>query len=129
MTPSPARPPVLAHWLVELFALERQVDSMQGDLLEEFSELASRCGIRAARRWYWRQSLKTFSHLLLAALRESPALFFVFVFGGCLLLAYSMQLPERAIVGIFDWRPAITLGIIKPMSFGRQMSSRSDVYL
>jgi hypothetical protein len=53
------RPPRLAAWLVELFTSVEQAECILGDLAEEFSDLASRSGAVHARRWYWRQSLKT----------------------------------------------------------------------
>jgi hypothetical protein len=57
--PSPVRPPPLAAWLVDLFIPGKHAESIPGDLLEEFSEIASRSALTYARRWYWRQSIKT----------------------------------------------------------------------
>src|SRR5258708_30198279 len=62
-------PPRAAAWLLDLFM---PGDQVLGDLLEEFSALASRRGIAQARWWYWRQSVKTVPHLLTAQLRLSP---------------------------------------------------------
>jgi len=50
------QPPRTATWLVVMFASEEK-DSLEGDLLEEFSDLAARSGAAVARRWYWRQTL------------------------------------------------------------------------
>jgi hypothetical protein len=53
------RPPRLAAWLVNLFASVEDAESILGDLHEEFSDIVSKSGVVPARRWYWRQSVKT----------------------------------------------------------------------
>ncbi len=53
------QPPRIAVWLVDLFTPDKQAESIPGDLLEEFSDLASKSGVAFARRWYWRHSVKT----------------------------------------------------------------------
>ena len=58
------RPPHIALWLVDLFTPSEQAESIPGDLLEEFLELALKSGDAFARRWYWRQSVKTVAHLI-----------------------------------------------------------------
>lgn len=58
------RPPVIAVWLVGFFTPDKQTEAIQGDLVEEFSRLASASGVAAARRWYWRQSINTVAHLM-----------------------------------------------------------------
>ena len=70
--PSPARPPRLAAWLVDLLASREQAECILGDLREEFSYLASSRGIANARRWYRLQSAKTIAHLAAAALLVRP---------------------------------------------------------
>src|SRR5207253_2848071 len=52
LQPSFVRPPRIAAWLVDLFTPERQIEAIQGDLLEEFSDLVSRSGAASARRWF-----------------------------------------------------------------------------
>lgn len=66
MTNSP-HPPRVARWLLRR-ALDGPVRSaIVGDLDEEFScVIANRLGVRAARRWYWRQTLLS----IVACLRE-----------------------------------------------------------
>ena len=49
--PSFVQPPRFAVWLVNLFTPCEQSDSILGDLLEEFSGLASKSGMAFARRW------------------------------------------------------------------------------
>ena len=46
------RPPVIAVWLVGFFTPDKQTEAIQGDLVEEFSRLASASGVAVARRWY-----------------------------------------------------------------------------
>ena len=58
-----AQPPRVAVWFLNLFALEEEGESILGDLLEEFSLLVSKSGIASARRWYWRQTVKTLPQL------------------------------------------------------------------
>lgn len=65
-------PPRPATWLVDLFAPPSQADAILGDLLEEFTSIAVTSGQRAARRWYWRQAIKTQGHLLLIQARHAP---------------------------------------------------------
>jgi len=66
------RPPRVAVWLVDLFTPNKQAESIPGDLLEEFSELASKSGDAFARRWYWRQSVKTVAHLIVTGFLVMP---------------------------------------------------------
>ena len=58
------QPPRIAVWLVNLFTPAEEAESILGDLLEEFSHLASKSGVAVARRWYWRQTVKTITHLV-----------------------------------------------------------------
>jgi len=69
---SQQRPPALAVWLVDLFSCGDNAEPITGDLLEEFSVIASGKGIGAARRWYWKQSLKTSVKLFGSAVRSAP---------------------------------------------------------
>ena len=65
-------PPWVASWLVDLFTPIGQTETIQGDLLEEFSEVASKSGVASARRWYWRQSVKSVAHLIGTGFRAAP---------------------------------------------------------
>lgn len=104
MTQSAPRsgPPRLAAWLVELFASAGQAESILGDLHEEFSDLASKLGTLSARRWYWRQSVKTIFHLFGAAFRNAPWSLASIVLVGFLMNWSSarLQLPENVIMAI-----------------------------
>lgn len=70
--PNLVQPPRIAMWLISLFALGEKGESIIGDLLEEFSLLASKSGVRAARAWYWRQTIKTVPRLAVFAFRTAP---------------------------------------------------------
>ncbi|HEV3060635.1 MAG TPA: permease prefix domain 2-containing transporter [Vicinamibacterales bacterium] len=86
-------PPRIAEWLVSLVAAPEQSATIAGDLLEEFSGLVARSGTAPARRWYWRQSVRTIGHLLRGQLRQAPATIVAFAIGGFLLYV----LVERAL--------------------------------
>lgn len=100
-TPSP-RPPRLAAWLVSLFGSSEQAETILGDLAEEFSDIASKSGVAIARRWYWRQSLKTIAHLAGSSFRTAPWSLAGVVLLGFLLYRcdYQFQLPERVVIAI-----------------------------
>ncbi len=99
-----ARPPLIAAWLIELVTPHEQAESIPGDLLEEFSELASKSGLASARRWYWRQSVKTIAHLAGAGFRVAPWSIAGAVVMGYLLRWFSAGLPEQVIVGVLHFR-------------------------
>lgn len=99
-----AHPPRIAVWLVDLFIPNEQAESIPGDMLEEFTALASRSDVAAARHWYWRQSVRTIAHLIGSELRVAPRSIFAIVLGGYLLLAFAGSLPEQAIVAVLNLR-------------------------
>ena len=66
------QPPRIANWLVNLFAGGEEAESLVGDMLEEFSNFASKSGVAFARSWYWRQTRKTIAHLVGNAFRVAP---------------------------------------------------------
>ncbi len=99
-----ARPPLIAAWLIELVTPHEQAESIPGDLLEEFSDLASKSGLASARRWYWRQSVKTIAHLAGAGFRVAPWSIAGAVVMGYLLRWFSAGLPEQVIVGVLHFR-------------------------
>ena len=98
-TPRP-RPPRFGAWLVSLFGSSQQAESILGDLAEEFSDIASKSGVASARRWHWRQSLKTIAHLAGSSFRTAPWSIAGVVLLGFLLRRFDFQLPERIIVAI-----------------------------
>jgi hypothetical protein len=87
MTSQPdfVQPPRIAVWLISLFAHAEQAESILGDLLEEFSLLASKSGGRAARNWYWRQTIKTVPRLAVFSFGTAPWMTAAAVAGGFLL--------------------------------------------
>lgn len=87
MTSQPhfVQPPGLAVWLISLFAVAAEAESILGDLLEEFSVLASKSGMPSARKWYWRQTIKTVPRLAGFGFRTAPWMTAAAVVGGFLL--------------------------------------------
>lgn len=100
------RPPFIASWLIDLFTSGSHEDAISGDLLEEFSDLASKSGLAYARRWYWRQSIKTVGNLMGTGLRTAPWLIASTVIGGYLMLqlALGFALPEWLIDAVIELR-------------------------
>ncbi len=98
-----AQPPRVAVWLLNLFALEEEGESILGDLLEEFSLLASKSGIAFARRWYWRQTVKTLPQLAGVGFRSAPLLTTTAIVGGFLLRKLVGPLVGPAIFAVLEW--------------------------
>ena len=94
------QPPRIAVWLVNLFTTAEETESILGDLLEEFSHIASKSGVAFARRWYWRQTVKTVVHLVGIGFRVAPWSTTAAVVGGFLLLGFVSRLPEPAIFAV-----------------------------
>ena len=90
------RPPLIASWLIDLFATPEQAESVLGDLLEEFSDLASKSGVAFARRWYWWQSVRTIAHLFGAEFRGGPPWAIASVVVGFFFL-------QSFFTGFFEW--------------------------
>ncbi len=99
---SSIQPPRMALWLVGLFAPDKEAESIPGDLLEEFSHLASRSGVAFARRWYWRQTVKTIAHLFRAGFRDAPWSTSAAVAGGYLLGRFVHWLPDKVLSAVTD---------------------------
>jgi len=95
-------PPRIALWLVSLFTPPEEAESILGDLIEEFSLLALKSGVALARKWYWRQSVKTVAHLVGTAFRVAPWTTTAAVVGGFLLRILVSGLPERAIFAVIE---------------------------
>jgi len=96
------QPPRFAIWLVNLFTAGEEAESILGDLVEEFSHLVSKSGVAFARRWYWRQTVKTIAHLFGSGFRVAPRSTTAAVVGGFLLLRFVSGLPERAIFAVVE---------------------------
>lgn len=52
------KPPKGASFLLRLFAGEPDFPQVEGDLREEFNQVALNFGPSTARQWYWRESLR-----------------------------------------------------------------------
>ena len=79
------QPSRTAVWLVTLFSPAADEESIPGDLFEEFSHLASEKGIAYARRWYWRQTVRSIPYLFAAGFRTAPWTITAIVTGAFLL--------------------------------------------
>lgn len=100
-------PPRIARWLTGLFTMDEQSEAIAGDLLEEFTEISRSSGPAHARRWYWRQSVKTAWHLALAAFRTAPWSVSACAVAGYFLLFYASSLPDRVATAYIASRPVI----------------------
>jgi hypothetical protein len=96
------QPPRLAVWLINLFTVPDNEEAIIGDLLEEFSQIAHRAGVVFARRWYWRQTLKTIVHLIYAAYRAAPWSTSAGVAAGFLPHQLLNRLVEATIFAVLD---------------------------
>jgi hypothetical protein len=104
MTPTAGfdQPPRIASWLLNLFTPPDEHESILGDLLEESAHLAATSGVASARRWYWRQIVKTIAHLVIAAFRGAPWSTTAVVVGGFLLHRFVSGLPDKALSVVTD---------------------------
>jgi len=97
VTQASFQPPRIAVWLIELFTPDEQAESIHGDLLEEFSDLASKSDVAYARRWYWRQSVHTIFHLARSGFQVAPWSIAGVVVGGVLLVQLGHAFADSAI--------------------------------
>jgi hypothetical protein len=96
-----ARPPRIAIWLFKLFASVEE-EWILGDLLEEYSNLALKSGVAFARRWYWRQAVKTIAHLGGTGFRGAPWSTAAAVIGGFVLHRFVSGLPDKILSAVTD---------------------------
>lgn len=116
VTKSLIQPPRLAVWLMNLFAPYEQSESILGDLLEEFADLASKSDGASARRWYWRQSVKSIGQLICSGFRAASWLIAVTVVGGFLLAWAQGYFSERVVNSVLS-------------TYGSQVYSYVDAYV
>jgi hypothetical protein len=96
------QPPRLAVWFLNLFTAHESAESIFGDLLEEYSYLASKSGVTFARRWYWRQAVKTIAHLFGSGYRAAPWSTTAAAVGGFLLHRFVSGLPHKLLSAVTD---------------------------
>jgi hypothetical protein len=96
------QPPRIAVWLLSLFTLAEEAESIQGDLLEEFSLRVSKLGVVSARRWYWRQTMKTVPQLAGVGFRTAPWMTTSAVVGGFLLRKLLSPFVEPPIFAVLE---------------------------
>jgi hypothetical protein len=95
-------PPRVASWLIDLFGPAKEAESILGDLLEEFTQLASKSGVAFARRWYWRQTARTIAHLADSGFRHAPRSTAAAVVGGFFLHRFVSGLPNKLLSAVTD---------------------------
>lgn len=100
--PDSNRPPRGAAWLIGLFASGQEAGLILGDLSEEFSRLAFQSGSPSARRWYWRQTLKSLPHLVFSGFLAAPWLTILAAFAGFLLRRLIARLPGEVTFALVD---------------------------
>jgi hypothetical protein len=96
------QPPRLAVWFIHLFTAHENAESIFGDLLEEYSDLASKSGVTFARRWYWRQTVGTIAHLFGSGFRAAPWSTAGAAVGGFLLHRFVSGLPDKLLSAVTD---------------------------
>lgn len=89
-------------WLLGLFATCEERELIVGDLSEEYIQRASQSGGAAARRWYWRQILRSLPHLVSSAFRTSPWKTAMAVVVGFEFRRLMGRLTEPAIFALID---------------------------
>ena len=71
---TPASPPRLARWILTRALAGPARSAIVGDIEEEFAGfVAPRLGARAARRWYWRQTILSIAACLRGPDAPQPA--------------------------------------------------------
>jgi len=96
------QPPRLAVWFVTLFAPAERAESICGDLLEEFSQLATQSGVASARRWFWRQTVRTVVHLVVAGIRGAPLMHAATAVTGFFLLVLGLRFVVPAVEALLE---------------------------
>ena len=89
----------IAVWLVSLFTPTADEEAIVGDLLEEFSHVASERGALQARWWLWRQTLRTIGELAVGGFRSAPWTISAVVCGAFLLRWLVSRLTNGPISG------------------------------
>lgn len=93
------QPPRIATWLVGLFIVEEQA-CMQEQILEKFSDTASRRGMGPARRLYWKWSAKTIARLIGGGFRTAPWLIIGTALAGGWVVEFTTSRLQPTITGI-----------------------------
>lgn len=57
-------PPKLAVWLINKFSLSRHQNDVMGDLEEVYYQLLETEGVGKAKRWFWKQAVKSIPHFI-----------------------------------------------------------------
>jgi hypothetical protein len=82
--------------MIQLFVPTGNTEVVLGDLLEEFAQRLSQSRPGQARRWLWRQALRTAAHLAWESVRVAPWSAAALVLGSLVAAAVA----DRAISGL-----------------------------
>jgi hypothetical protein len=125
-TPDPQKPPSENQQGENVTPNSYFFRTLLGDLVEEFSSLVSQSGLAAARRWYWRHTVKTIAHLAATAFRTAPWSTSAAVGGGFFLIGLASRTSSHAMQSfldthrIYDSHPTAYLFWLKfPLETGR----------
>ena len=106
----PDSPPRLALRLLALRVPEPDREYLIGDLLEAFAELQARSGARAARRWFWRETLQ----LLVTRWPASPTVVPDSSREASMSFLHSARVAARSLLRA----PALTTLVILTLALG-----------
>jgi hypothetical protein len=95
-------PSRLAIWLVALCGPGEAGQAALGDLLEEYLYQQQKLGTSAAKRWFWRQSLKTIAYLVGKEIRGAPLTIAAAIVGGFLLRWRVSRSLNPAVTTVVD---------------------------
>jgi putative ABC transport system permease protein len=107
------RPPRLAELLVNLAAPESDRPYIVADFREAFDLRAAESGLRAARRWYWREMLRSVVPLIRRRWRDDDEAPGSREYWSHLLaeLRYAFRLTRRSPIASFAILSTIALGV------------------
>jgi hypothetical protein len=97
-----AEPSRTAIWLITLFGPGEAGQASLGDLLEEFSSQRRKMRGPAAKRWFWRQTLRTLVYLVGREIRIAPVTVAVAAIGGFLLRWYVSRSLRPTVTAAID---------------------------
>ena len=82
------KPPAIPSAILNFFSTQPDFPAVAGDMAEEFQQRAQSLGARAAKLWYWRESLRNAWALTARELYRTPVRTMVIALGG--FIAVSM---------------------------------------
>ena len=124
-------PPSLAHWLLVRMTREEERESVANDFAEIYAQIKKDRGLRAARRWYWAQVLKSIPMFLKIQI----------IWGATMIKNYfkiAFRIIKRKKVFSFINIAGLTIGIMCSLfillfihyefSYDRHFENAEDIY-